>query len=75
MPPEAKPPASCAHEHLAFEDGSLHLRCIDCGRYWIGLVGKGGAVDYTLSSSPVYPPRHTRHDRWVVPRMEPLRKP
>ncbi len=65
----------CAHEHLRFEDGSLHVVCIDCGRPWIALQAKGGPIDYTLGSVPIYPPRDTRHDRWVLSRTAPLQKP
>lgn len=60
---------ACAHEHMAFSDGSFQLSCIDCGQNWI--AAKDGMPDYSLKSVPMYAPRNTRHDRWVMPRTEP----
>lgn len=65
---------ACRHEHLRFEDGTQHVVCIDCGRPWVALTHKGGPVDFSLRSVPMLPPHETRHDRWVMPRTQPLPK-
>lgn len=70
------PPASagpCGHEHLRFDEGSFHLICIDCEQKWAA-VKNGDILDYALRSVPIYPPHHTRHDRWVLSRTQPLPK-
>lgn len=66
-------PGACAHEHLRFQDGTFHLICIDCDQQWAAV--KDGAFAFTLRSVPMYPPRDTRHDRWVLSRTQPLPKP
>lgn len=65
---------NCPHEHLRFEDGTQHIVCIDCGRPWAALVHKGGPVDFSTRSQMVTLGRETRHDKWVMPRSEPLPK-
>lgn len=80
MPPDVNkilPPTTegaCAHAHLRFEDGSFILRCIDCGQAWTAINNQGAAA-FNLKSTPIWPPRHTRHDRWELARTEPLKKP
>lgn len=82
MPPEGKhpalPPASpdgCAHEHLAFEDGQFHVVCIDCRKHWAALTHRGGPPDYNMAGKIMFQGRHTRHDRYVLPRTLPLDSP
>lgn len=68
LPPAS--PAPCAHEHLKFVNGTYMIACIDCDQRWAAV--KDGVPDYTLQATPMYPPRDTRHDKWVLPRTEPI---
>lgn len=73
LPPAS--PAACAHEHLKFEDGTLHLVCIDCDQVWEAVWGKHHGTNMALAGVPMYAPRNTRHDRWVMPRTDKLPPP
>jgi hypothetical protein len=66
---------ACPHEHLRFKDGSFLIECIDCEQLWAGLDKSTGAHALHLKSIPMYPPRDTRHDRWVIARTEKAPKP
>jgi hypothetical protein len=81
MQPEGKhpslPPATpdgCPHEHLRFVDGQLHIACIDCEKHWGALTNRGGPMDYNMAGKIMFSGRDTRHDRWVLPRTQPLPK-
>jgi hypothetical protein len=59
----------CQHDHIRFEDGTMHLVCIDCEQVWGGLDRKGGKMDHSLQQQTrTYTP-DTRHNRWVIPRV------
>jgi hypothetical protein len=65
----------CKHDHVRFEDGTLHLVCIDCGQVWAALDRKGGMINHMLTyENRMYSP-DTRHSRWEVPRLTPLTPP
>lgn len=64
----------CTHEHIRFEDGYFHVVCIDCKATWMAVTAKHGAPDTARAFAVTDPFRATRHDRWVLPRTEPLSK-
>lgn len=66
--PPATVPKKCPHEHLKFEDGTFTVACMDCPQRWDARAEKGGQ-DYGLKATPMYPPRDTRHDPFVLPRV------
>jgi hypothetical protein len=70
LPPAS--PAPCAHEHLQFASGTFVIQCIDCRQKWMGVVGDTWTPNLNLQGVVMYPPRDTRHDRWVLARTEPL---
>lgn len=66
--------AGCEHKHLVFEDNSpLHIKCVDCNRYWTGVTHKGGMFDYTLmGADPIID--NSRHSKFEPARTEPMQK-
>lgn len=66
---------NCPHPHLRFEDGAMHIVCIDCGQVYGALDRKGGITQPTAAAEYIDPFRATRHDRWELARTEPIKKP
>jgi hypothetical protein len=62
---------ACPHEHTKLVDGTFAIKCIDCDRTW-NAVDERGMPDYTLKMVPAVPGRETRHDRFVMPRLDKL---
>lgn len=52
----------------------MHLVCIDCGQVYGALDGKNGVLKTAAAADFVPAFRATRHDRWELPRTEPIVK-